>query len=67
VNDLNHKQRKAAEALRVKRPMCIPGTNAIIVLKEAHEWHADVAGVALEQDIQPDQMTAFCDVAGVAE
>lgn len=67
MDDLNHKQHKAAKALRAKRPMCVPGTNAIIVKAEALQWHADVAADAMSLDVKPDQMTAFCDVAGVAE
>jgi hypothetical protein len=67
IHDLNMKQRKAATALRAKRPMTVPGTNAIIVAAEARAWHDEVATEAVRLNLKPDQMTAFCDLAGVAD
>jgi hypothetical protein len=67
IHDLNMKQRKAATTLRAKRPMTIPGTNAIIVAAEATEWNREVAREAVRLNLTPNQMGAFCDLAGVAD
>jgi hypothetical protein len=65
-SDLTRKQIKAAKALLTQRPMCIPGTNAIIRESEATAWHDLVTKTAFELGLNPQQITAFCDVAGVA-
>lgn len=41
-SDLTKRQIKAAKTLRERRPMCLPGTNAIILEKEASVWHDEV-------------------------
>ncbi len=65
--DLTVKQKKAAIALRAKRPMCVPGTNAIISSSEAKVWHDAVATAGIEHDVTTDQLPAFCDLCGVAD
>ena len=65
--DLTVKQKKAAKELRAKRPMCIPGTNAIISAKEAKVWHDEVATAGVTLNVTTDQLPAFCDLAGVAD
>lgn len=65
--DLTVKQKKAAKELRAQRPMCIPGTNAIISRKEASAWHDLVATAATGLDVTTDQLPTFCDLAGVAD
>jgi len=60
-------QKKAAKELRTQRPMCLPGTNAIISAKEARAWHDLVATAATGLDVTTDQLPAFCDLAGVAD
>lgn len=64
--DLTKRQKKAAATLRTKRPMCLPGTNAIIRASEAEAWHDLVTKAAIELKLNPQQIAAFCDLAGVA-
>lgn len=65
-SDLTKRQKKAAATLRAKRPMCVPGTNAIIRASEAEAWHDLVTKAAIELQLNPQQVLAFCDAAGVA-
>lgn len=65
--DLTIKQKKAAKELRAKRPMCIPGTNAIISRLEAKTWHDLVATAGVELGVTTAQLPAFCDMCGVAD
>lgn len=65
--DLTVKQKKAAKELRAQRPLCIPGTNAIISAKEAKAWYDLVATAATGLDVTTDQLPAFCDLAGVPD
>lgn len=65
-SDLTAKQKRAAATLLAKRPMCVPGTNAIIVAKDAEVWQDLVTKAAIELKLDPQQITAFCDAAGVA-
>jgi hypothetical protein len=60
-------QKKAAKELRAQRPMCLPGTNAIISRSEAKAWHDLVATAATGLDVTTDQLPTFCDLAGVAD
>lgn len=66
-SDLTRKQIKAAAALRAKRPMCLPGTNAIIRASEAQSWHDLVTKATLDLKLNPQQVPAFCDACGVAD
>lgn len=65
--DLTVKQKKAAKELRAQRPMCIPGTNAIISRSEAKAWHDLVATAGVALEVTTEQLPAFCDLAGVAD
>lgn len=65
--DLTVKQKKAAKELRAKRPMCVPGTNAIISRSEAKVWHDEVATAGVTLEVTTDQLPAFCDACGVAD
>lgn len=65
-SDLTIKQKKAAATLLAKRPMCLPGTNAILRASEAEAWHDLVTTAAIELKLNPQQCQAFCDAAGVA-
>ena len=64
---LTDKQRKAAGALRARRPTCVPGTNGIIVPTEAETWHNEITTAVLKLKLNPAQVKTFCDVAGVAD
>ena len=65
-SDLTKDQTKAAKLLLAQRPMCIPGTSAIIVESEALHWHDLVTAKVFELKLNPQQICAFCDEAGVA-
>jgi hypothetical protein len=65
--ELTVKQKKVAKALRAQRPMCVPGTNAIISAAEAKDWHDKVATAAVALNASPEQTASFCDACGVAE
>lgn len=65
-SDLTKKQKKAAATLLEKRPLCLPGTRAIIRQSEAESWHDLVTKAAIELRLNPQQVAAFCDAAGVA-
>lgn len=66
-SDLTILQEKTTAKLRECRPMCIPGTNAIISSTEAEIWHDLVIKAAIELNVNPVQIQAFCDLAGVAD
>jgi hypothetical protein len=66
-SDLNHKQQQLAKRLRTQRPMCIPGTDRIIVKREAEIWHALVVSSARELCLEQNQVTAFCNACGISE
>jgi hypothetical protein len=66
-SDLTTDQKKAASALLAKRPMCVPGTRAIILEGEARTWHNEVVRTIEDLGLKPQQVTAFCDACGVAE
>lgn len=63
--DLTKRQKKAAATLLAKRPMCVPGTARIIRESEATAWHDLVTKAAIELKLNPQQVPAFCDAAGV--
>lgn len=65
-SDLTLLQKKTAATLRAMRPMCVPGTNAIILASEAEAWHGLVTKAAIELNLNPQQVATFCDAAGVA-
>lgn len=65
-SDLTVRQKKAAATLLAKRPMCFPGTPVIIRKAEADAWHDLVTKAAIELKLNPQQVTAFCNAAGVA-
>lgn len=65
-SDLTKRQKKAAATLLAKRPMCLPGTRAILRAAEAESWHDLVTKAAIELKLTPRQVAAFCDAAGVA-
>jgi hypothetical protein len=64
--DLTKRQKKAAATLRAKRPMCLPGTDKIIRESEAADWHDLVTKAAIDLKLEPQQVPAFCDAAGVS-
>jgi hypothetical protein len=66
-HDLSHKQRKAAEALLAIRPAVLPGTRAIIDEAKEKEWYDKVTTKVLRLGLSPEQVAAFCDIAGVPD
>jgi hypothetical protein len=66
-SDLTKKQRKAALALLAKRPAVLPGTRAILIAADQSHWHDLVTKAAIELRLNPAQIVAFCDLAGVAD
>lgn len=66
-SDLTVKQKKAAATLLAKRPMCLPGTRAIIRDSERTAWYDLVTKAAIDLKLDPEQINAFCDLAGVAD
>ena len=66
-SDLTKKQLKAAQTLLAKRPAVLPGTRAIIHAADQAHWHDLVTKAAIELKLNPQQVVAFCDAAGVAD
>jgi len=64
---MTSEQEQAAAKLRAKRPMSIPGTNAIISRTEAREWHREVLLAAQDLNIGMAESTEFFDLCGVAD
>jgi hypothetical protein len=47
--------------------MCLPGTRAIIRDSERTAWYDLVTKAAIDLKLDPEQINAFCDLAGVAD
>ena len=68
MNLLTKQQAATASRLFQSRPAVIPGTRAIFNEAAQRSWHAQVTAAMTESGIKsPDQVNAFCDVAGVAD
>lgn len=65
--DLTAKQLKAALELLAIRPQTLPGTRAIIDESAQKEWYDKVMVRAIRLNLDPQQVPAFCDAAGVAD
>lgn len=64
---LSSEQRQAAEALLKLRPPVIAGTRAIIDREKAENWHRAVSQTMARYGVKRENVTEFCDVAGVAD
>lgn len=64
---LTKQQAAAASVLFQKRPPVIPGTRAIIDEAAQRTWFAEVTATMTAHGITRSQVTAFCDLAGVAD
>lgn len=68
MKPLTKRQAAAASRLFQSRPAVIPGTRAILDETAQRAWHADVTAAIKEHGItSPDNVNAFCDLAGVAD
>lgn len=64
---LTAKQEAVARELRMARPMVYPGTRVIMDAFERKAWYDQVYSAMNAQSIAPNQVNAFCDLAGVPD
>jgi hypothetical protein len=66
-SDLTINQKKAAAALLKLRPPVLPGTRAILDATLCQAWYDIVTEQVLALKLNPQQIVAFCDAAGVPD
>jgi hypothetical protein len=64
---LTKAQRAVAKSLFIRRPDVVPGTRAIVNRFEAEDWFKIVTTAIRQNGVKKEDVTEFCDIAGVPD